>query len=102
MALVGAERGEAISKLFERIWTERKGTRGAKKLLDHARRTEEGRELKPTQKDADLWVRDEPRRQVYYKKSKEWESAAHMGGESGQILSVDLLDLSKHTDPSAP
>ena len=53
---VGAERGEAIAVLFDKVWHERKGLKGARKLLDATMRTAEGRELKPTLKDAETWV----------------------------------------------
>jgi len=90
---VGAERGEAIAVLFDKVWHERKGLKGARKLLDATMRTAEGRELKPTLKDANTWVEDEPRRQVYKRPQQEWPGAAQMGGEDDQILSVDSLDF---------
>ena len=87
------ERGELTGQPFQRIWSERKGLRGARKLLDATMRTEEGKLLQPTLKDAETWVEDEPRRQVYKRPQQEWPGAAQMGGEDDQILSIDSLDL---------
>ena len=50
-------------------------------------------DLKPTLKEAEAFMEDEPRRQLYKRPHQEWPGAAQMGGEDDQILSIDSLDL---------
>ncbi len=71
------DRVRETTELFSKVWTERKGLRGAQKLRDAALRTEEGKRLRPSVHEATAFVEDEPRRQVHLTKNVEWAGVVY-------------------------
>ena len=98
------ERARVIHKILREIWDSRPGLRAAKKLRLAALKTPEGKELKPITRESEVteWVRDEPRRQAFYRPKQEWPGRNQISNAPGVRLNADLLDWSEITpNPAA-
>ena len=97
-------RARTVHELLRDLWTNRPGLKAARKLFLAAIKTEEAQALKPplTAGEVKVWVRDEPRRQAFYRPQKEWPGRNQISNAPGVRLNADLLDWSEYTpNPAA-
>ena len=92
-------RAKAIHELLRDLWTSRPGLKAARKLYLAAIKTEEAQALRPplTESEVKLWIRDEPRRQAFYRPKQEWPGRNQISNAPGVRLNADLLDWSEYT-----
>ena len=93
------ERARVIHKVLREIWDTRPGLRAAKKLHLAALKNEEAKELNSPIRPSEVteWIRDEPRRQAFYRPQKEWPGRNQISNAPGVRLNADLLDWSEIT-----
>ena len=97
-------RTRARDALLKEIWDNRPGLRAAKKLWLAAIKDPAGRALVPALTEAEVreWVRDEPRRQAFWRPKKEWPGRNQISNAPNVRWNADLLDWSEYTpNPAA-
>ena len=87
-------RARSVHELLRDLWTNRPGLKAARKLFLAAIKTEEAQALRPplAASEVKLWVRDEPRRQAFYRPKQEWPGRNQISNAPGVRLNADLLD----------
>ena len=96
-------RAKAVHEILRDLWTSRPGLRAGRKLYLAAIKTEEAQALRPplAESEVKLWIRDEPRRQAFYRPKQEWPGRNQISNAPGVRLNADLLDWSEYTNPAA-